>query len=460
MESTHNSDDQLGETESSPDDSLSESLILELGGPGAVEAADLEFDQLIRENQLEESDVAAPGLEVLPPDQSAGMNEWYMYGVELIRRASWQSASAAFEHAISAAAEQSTVRSARVMACLGYTLMKSGRPEESIPQYRAALERVPEMVGAHTGLAAATLQVADQAAAMEAFAEAIRVVTRSVPLHFNYGNLLAAAGRHDEAKAAFFAALALDQQHLPSLINLGVLHAKQGRLDDAIDAFTRACKMPGQKRRAQFNMGLVLGRLKRWGEAIQVLRVLMDDYPDATRPRILAARVLRCASRGLEAIEILDNYMEWPSRRAPACELLGLVHHDLGNSDQAMAFWREALAADPSFVRVHVHIARARLCDGEITEADVAIQAAIELRPERAASWTVSGQIDFARDRFDRAIESLGRAIELDPKDAVAQYWLGRSHLSKGSMIGALRQCEQLEAMCPKLAARLRARVY
>jgi tetratricopeptide (TPR) repeat protein len=456
-----NSDDQPDDIGQSADDPLSESLMLDLSGSGAVKAADLEFDQLIRENQLEESDVAAPGLEVLPPLESSGMNEWYTYGVDHIRRRKWHVASEAFERALSADVGRNAVRSARAMACLGYALMKSGRAQESIAQYRGAIDIVPDMAGAHTGLAAAMLRVGDQAAAIKALAAAIRVVKNSVGLNFNYGNLLAAAGQPEEAKAAFFAALAQDEHHVPSLTNLGALHAKHDRLDDALDAFSRAyAAAPRRARRARYNMSLVLGRLKQWDEAMQTLRALMEEHPDATRPRILAARILRCAGRYLEAIEVLDNYMEWPSRMAPACEMLGLVHHDLGNADQAMAFWHEALRADPRFVRVHVHIARAHLHAGAVLEAEVAIRAAVELRPERAASWTVSGQIDFAQGRFDQAIGSLERAVELNPADAEAQYWLGRSHLSNGSMIGAIRQCEQLESISPQHAARLRARVY
>jgi hypothetical protein len=57
-----NYDDQLDDIGQSADDPLSESLMLDLSGSGAVKATDLEFDQLIRENQLEESDVAAPGI--------------------------------------------------------------------------------------------------------------------------------------------------------------------------------------------------------------------------------------------------------------------------------------------------------------------------------------------------------------------------------------------------------------
>ncbi len=61
---------------------------------------------------------------------------------------------------------------------------------------------------------------------------------------------------------------------------------------------------------------------------------------------------------------------------------------------------------------------------------------------------------------MDAALEALEHSIELDATDSEAYYWLGRAHLGKGSMIGALRACEQLEAIDPPLAARLRARVY
>lgn len=442
------------------DDTLPGSLLIDLGASSTTDAADEEFEQLILENQLEESDVSAPGLNVVSPEPNAGSTEWYIHGVELLRRREWPAAVSAFEGVLKLDAARSEYHAPKALACLGYALMKIGRADESLPLYREALELSPDLPGACTGLAAALMVIGLDAEAIVAFAEAARVLTGRVPIHFNHGNLLVRVGRLDEAEAAFLAALAVDAKHAPTLTNLGALHAQREQFNDALEVLSRACATSDGAWRARFNMALVLGKLKRWDQAIDLVRALMADRPSSTRTRILAGRIMRCADRHLEAIEVLDDYMEWEDRTAAACELLGLVHNDLGNADQAMVFWKEALRADPAFVRIHVHVARARLLEGAVSDADVAIQAAIELRPDRAASWTVCGQVEFARERMDAAITALERAIELDASDSEAHYWLGRAHLGNGSMIGALRQCEQLEAMDPPLAARLRARVY
>ncbi len=453
-----NSDDQSVDRDS--DATLAESPVLDLGESCTADAVDEEFEQLILENQLEESDVSAPGLEVVSPESTAGSTEWYIHGVELLRRRDWSAAVSAFEQVLELDSARSEYHAPKALACLGYALMQLGRADESVPRYREALELSPNLGGGRSGLAAALLKTGDEADAITAFAEAARVLPAQVPLHFNLGNLLARAERLDEAQEAFLAALAIDAGHIPTLTNLGALHAERKCFEDAERVLSLACNGPDATWRARFNLVLVLGKLKRWDQAIELARALIAEYPSNTRTRILAGRIMRCAGRHLEAIEVLDDYMEWDGCSAAACELLGLVHNDLGNADQAVVFWKEALRSDPTFTRVHAHMARAKLSEGAVSEASIAIQTAIELDSERAATWTLCGQVEFARDRMDAAIEALERAIELDAMDPEAHYWLGRVHLSKGSMIGVLRQCEQLEAIDSALADRLRARVY
>ena len=460
MGSPHTPEDKLQDVDHQLDATLADGPVFDLDDTRMVDTADEEFERLILENQLEESDASAPGLEIVSPEPTAGSTEWYIHGVELLQRGDWGNAASSLEQAVDLDPGRSEYHTPKALACLGYSLMKLKRMDESIPRYREALELSPNLPGGRSGLAAALLMTGNEAEAISAFAEATRVIVGCVPLHFNHGNLLTRAGRLDEAEAAFLAAIAIDSSHVPTLTNLGALYAEQKRFNDALEVLSRVRQTSNTSWKARFNMGLVLGKLKQWDRAIECLRDLIADHPTSTRARILVGRIMRCAGMYLEAIEVLDDYSEWGDGEAAACELLGLVHNELGNADQAMAFWKEALRVYPAFVRVHVHMARAQLSAKEFSDAHLAIQTAIDLRPERAGTWTVCGQVELARERVDAAIEALERAIELDATDSEAHYWLGRAHLDKGSMIGALRQCEQLEAIDSTLAARLRAHVY
>jgi tetratricopeptide (TPR) repeat protein len=460
MDSPHDPLDRPLGIDHVPPATLGDTPVLDLGDSQMADTADEEFERLILENQLEESDASAPGLEIVSPEPTAGSTEWYIHGVELLQRGDWDNAVSSLEQAVDLDPGRSEYHTPKALACLGYALMKLKRMDESIPRYREALELSPNLPGGRSGLAAALLMAGNEAEAISAFAEATRVIVGRVPLHFNHGNLLARAGRSDEAEAAFLEAIAIDSSHVPTLTNLGALYAEQKRFDDALEVLSRVRQNSDTSWKPRFNMGLVLGKLKQWDRAIEYLRDLIADHPSSSRTRILAGRVMWCAGRHLEAIEVLEDYGEWGDGEAAACELLGLIHNELGNADQAMAFWKEALRVYPAFVRVHVHMARANLSSKKFSDANLAIQTAIDLRPDRAGTWTVCGQVELARERVDAAIEALEHAIKLDATDSEAHYWLGRAHLDKGSMIGALRQCEQLEAIDSSLAARLRAHVY
>ncbi|MCP4837963.1 MAG: tetratricopeptide repeat protein, partial [Planctomycetes bacterium] len=220
-----------------------------------------------------------------------------------------------------------------------------------------------------------------------------------------------------------------------------------------------ACEQPEPSWRSRFNLGLVLARLHRWPDSIEVLRGLCADYPECPRTRILTARAMRCGGRHLEAIEILDEFVDWGGWRATSQELMGLIHESLGNPVQAVVFWKEALHSDPGFARPLGHLAMQALREGELAEATTAIKKAIRIRDDSATLWMIQGQIDLAKGAFDSAVDSLEKSVAIDESFHDARYWLGRAHLENQNLVGAAHQYERLEAAQSPLAERLKRRL-
>ncbi|MEV5856927.1 tetratricopeptide repeat protein [Streptomyces anulatus] len=88
----------------------------------------------------------------------------------------------------------------------------------------------------------------------------------------NLGNLLAEAGRTDEAEAAF--RLAADAGHTGATANLGLLLAEAGRTDEAEAAFRLAADAGHTG--ATINLGLLLAEAGRTDEAEAALRLAAD----------------------------------------------------------------------------------------------------------------------------------------------------------------------------------------
>ena len=72
MGSPHTPEDKLQDVDHQLDATLADGPVFDLDDTRMVDTADEEFERLILENQLEESDASAPGLEIVSPEPTAG----------------------------------------------------------------------------------------------------------------------------------------------------------------------------------------------------------------------------------------------------------------------------------------------------------------------------------------------------------------------------------------------------
>ncbi|MDG1838145.1 MAG: tetratricopeptide repeat protein [Phycisphaerales bacterium] len=449
----------LPDSEQTLDLTLAEQPALEGDESSVFLVAETDFDGLIRASSDPASEISVDGLEMVKPGPTATPTDVFIHGVDQLRRKLWFEAADSMRSVIESDSRRVELHTPRAFACLGYAYLKLSQTEKSIAAYRESVQLCPDLLGACSGLAAALMSAGHDEEAVQAFHAACRVDPDRVQLRFNLGNILARTGHKAEAEQEYKHVLRLEPMHASTLNNLGALLAKRRRFDEAIELLTSIEDSDQWTWRPRFNLGLVLAKAHRWDESIACLQSVMRDFPACARTRILAARTMRCHRQHLDAIEVLDEFLDWGDLKATAQELLGLIHDDLGNPVQAMVFWRESLETDPGFARVYSHIARRCLREREFAEAEIAIAKSLALSGQRAESWTLRGQIDLAGDRIEEAIQSFEHALSLNDHAYEARYWLGRAHLRAGSVVGALGQYERLDAAGSPLAARLHKRL-
>ncbi|MCH2140767.1 MAG: tetratricopeptide repeat protein [Phycisphaerales bacterium] len=440
-----------------------ETLILDVDSNDATLVSDHELDRLFEENQFDsEADVTATGLTPIAPAEGASGTEQYIFALELVKQRKWSEAIPPLRQSLSMDPSGTAYHAGKACALIGYAHLRLGDVQDAITHYRRALDIDPNLTGVRTGLATALVKAGNVDEALGALQAALQVDSARAVLHFNCGNLLMRAGRVDEAEASYRSALQLDGDHLGSMINLGVALAQRKAYDESVGILCTACQNSRDAKeswRARFNLGIVYGRLKRWDDAVDVLQDIVDDTPNTNRARLLLARILRCANRHLEAIERLGEPMDWGRWHSRCQELLGLIHNDLDNPVQALVFWQEAARLDPSLGRIHAHIARRQLQSKDFGAAEESVTKAIELQNDRPETWLIAGEVALAQHQLDGAEQAFLKAIELKPNYSDAMYWLGRTHLENGELIGAVRQWERLDYIESPLASRLKRRI-
>jgi predicted Zn-dependent protease len=141
-----------------------------------------------------------------------------------------------------------------------------------------------------------------------------------------------------------------------------------------------------------------------------------------------------------EAAKLLSEAME---RDGPTFELLwrlGQVHQALGEPEQAVAMWERAipLATGP----------QAQGLWQELSDVNTRLGRKEQARLFAARAQLAEGMTVLDQGRPADAVTVLARAVEADPNQAQAWYYLGRAHWRHGSTAeaqGAIKRCLALD---------------
>ena len=110
---------------------------------------------------------------------------------------------------------------------------------------------------------------------------------------------------------------------------------------------------------------------------------------------------------------------------------LGEAYDLAGRNDDAIAAYRQAIAAKPDVQGYYNNLGNVLARAGKIDDAKAAYTKSAELDPPNAATaWRNFGISLYNANRLPDAVEPLKKAAELDPKSAQTWYLLGASLVS------------------------------
>jgi tetratricopeptide (TPR) repeat protein len=206
------------------------------------------------------------------------------------------------------------------------------------------------------------------------------------------------------------------------------------------------------------------------------------SFPEALRAK---ARVLELTGRSAEALQRLDAaialrptwarlYFERAmvlktmndakaSRRAlleakkrdpdllEAVLQLGVLEEESGDWVAAEKAYRAVLKADADHREARRMLAGVYLSTGKLDAADEQAKWIQQRFPSDPEAWTTSGRVAWKQDRFDDALAAFAKALEADPKYALAHLGRGWVLEDQDKKDEALKAYEQAVAADPKL---------
>ena len=257
---------------------------------------------------------------------------------------------------------------ARRLSGQGFQAMHDGNWEIAEKLFLNALDVSKADDRAHWGLAEAYWKRGDLELAVTQMEQAVRLSAGDPKLVQRLGRMYLELGRLQEAESHSLWALESKRDSAEAWALRGDCLKASGELDEALAAYHRAL-------------------------------ALQPDYPDV---QLQAAELYLSQRRYDRLLATLDRLQDevGVDDSPPQVDLLqGIAMRELGRTEEARRCFARASAKDASDVTPHLQLAELALAEGEVADARIALETALNLDPDSSqeSAWMKQLQEQHAR---------------------------------------------------------------
>ncbi|MDE0420331.1 MAG: tetratricopeptide repeat protein [Gammaproteobacteria bacterium] len=255
-------------------------------------------------------------------------------------------------------------------------------------------------------------------------------------------------GRFDEAAAALQQAIEADPEHVDAMQMWAELARKRGRLAEAETRYREALAMDEGHGLAHAGLGTVLFRQGRYAEALDHLSLAVESPATAETLGALYLYLGQSAA-ALGHLAEAEAHLERAVAEIPDNMLTLLAMGDLrvrqGRAEEAEAFRHRVRELHPDDPTLRHMIAESLRKEGQVDEAIAIYEEALEIDPRNAPAHAGLGIALYQRARFRPAVDSMIRALDIQPGLPYAlslRLFSGHSLRELGDIPAASRQYE------------------
>jgi tetratricopeptide (TPR) repeat protein len=318
-----------------------------------------------------------------------------------------------------------------------------GKVDEALAHFDAARGRHPRAAEPLLSMARIFLARRQVEVAVRAAGEAAAVAPGSAACQMVLGEALDAFGERDRAEQAFLAAAAIAPTDPRPIYQLGRIAEARRQVQVAIDRYRQALKIDPAFAPAAHYLASQLRSAGEYDEAVKLLLAALGREPANLSLRLnLAHTYLR---KG-DAQRAADEFQKAIARAGDIAEahyFLGRALESLKKDGEAEAALRKALALDPhltmawyALAQLHEHGGKRDEAARELKEFEKAralqdrikgLRDQVAKHPGDLPGLVDLGQALLERDQPREAMDSLRKALDLDPANATARGLFSRA---------------------------------
>ena len=316
-------------------------------------------------------------------------------------------------------------------------------PAEPGQAGEAAPAGPPPFVRQRTSPAEMTLQEGQQLAeqrnyfdARQRFQAATQTDPQSATAWYNLGLVQWRSGSPDEAIASLRKAVSINPTYSRAVYLLALVQIRAGRADDALQSIEEALKTRSRDVMLRAAKAEALLARKRALEAQQVIiDAIRLDYDNPELLRLLGASYLALGREGLATAALekaYSFYVDEAKVEEGEPPLLSSVKTNYDRrlqrgSDGQRGTYAEALSKDDGLAHIYYLYGQMDLRKEKYEAARKNFQKAVEYRADYPEAWNNLGVTWLAAKRDQDAIDTITRALELDPEMFEARINLGNA---------------------------------
>jgi len=317
------------------------------------------------------------------------------------------------------------------------SLLQLGKPEEAEPILRRVVLHTPGNSDAHNLLGIILDQRQQFKEAEQQYRDALRLNESSISPRANLGVLLVRTGRSEEAIKAFESVLQLSPHHPQATVNLGLQYVARGDYARAVPLLEQAIKLGFASYDIRLNLGSALYQLKRYDEAVASLESASTLSPDSPEPFYQLGLIASARGQDEMAGELWGKAVALRPDFSAANFMLGELSAKRKDFSTAKNYYEKALRQDAEKAVNYIRLGGAYLYLHDFNRAFEIFKTASERFPQVPEVHYFLSIASRARGDSDQSLNSLKRALAINPNYADALALFGAILLDKDDLAGA-----------------------
>lgn len=231
-------------------------------------------------------------------------------------------------------------------------------------------------------------------AAEELLGKASKLLSDDPSVHLNYGLVLEALERYDDAVASYEKTIELNPKAGQAYYSLALLLDHQGNTDRGIEVMHQALELEPDNPFFNYDLGVLYAKKYDFKNSALYSKRAAENEENFAEAYNNYGYALAHLGRHEEALAAVNKSLELKPDSAAALDSRGFALFGLKRYEEALEAYKQALKLDPTIGEIHLHMAQVYEEMEDYENALRAYQRYLQLTPDAPDREEVSRVVD------------------------------------------------------------------